>query len=187
MNAIWRILLPLALLATLRADAQSGMRVSYAGQFVYADVDVKGATLGLGYDHDLNPHLAYGIDFGYTPLSIGSSPSFDGGPDVTQLSLEYRAYYLAGDNEATCFFLGSRLGVRRILGSRYEGRSLNTTACGIALRTGIRGGLAGLFGELFVEAGAQLGGSWRDRHDGRSTSLSGPEIRFGFAYGFGWD
>jgi len=163
----------LVLGASLATMAQSGIRTHLYNAFLVANEPRQlGIVLGLGYDHDLSRSLAYGIDADYLIVTFRDDDERDG----AALQLNYRAYYLTGDPDASSFYFGSRLGLRRI--SFLDDV---TWSCPIGVRLGVRGGLERFFADLFVELGAQAGGTTPS-----GAALSGPEIHAGLDIGFGW-
>lgn len=173
-----------ALLLGASAKGQTGMSISYAGGSTRGSAATTSRLiLALRYDHDITSHLAFGVDFGFQPVTLRTATRENLG-EAIQYGFDYRAYYLTGDNEATSFFVGSHLGVYR--GSLEGYRNTSYTAGYVGLRAGIRGGLEGSFGDLFVEGGAQLGGSVKS-YEGKTYALSGLTFMVGFSYGFGWE
>ncbi|MFT3884742.1 MAG: hypothetical protein QM724_04735 [Flavobacteriales bacterium] len=171
-----------------RTMAQSGIRFQlYNMQWTFADVDQRSNVFALGYDHDMTPHLAFGVDAGYATLETRTGNNgFGGSSSARQYVLNYRSYYLTGrDNESTSFYVGSYLGVRRIV---FDGPSRSITAVPLGFRLGIRGGLPGFFMDLYGEAGMQLGGALpKGAYENTGGSLSGPQFRIGADFGIGWD
>lgn len=170
---MWFVVLLLSLCVRGRATAQSGVRVHLYNAFIVANEPRQlGIVLGLGYDHDLSRSLAFGIDADYVVGAFRDDDERDG----HAYQLNYRAYYLTGNPGGSSFYIGSRLGLRRY--SFYEDV---TWSCPVGLRIGVRGGLEKFFADLFLELGAQAGGTTPS-----GASLSGPEAHIGVDIGFGW-
>lgn len=194
--------LVLALLAcTPFAKGQGGVRFILGDYlFGYGELRTRGVGYGLGYDHDLNSRLAWGVDLSY--LTTGTTRVGDhriemGGLDA--LELIYRASYMTSNNTRSAFYAGSWVGVRRYAysepftdasGERRH-RDANALSVPLGLRMGVRGGLEGLYGDLYLAMGCRLGGTvytaLSDQAAVRSTALSGAELRVGLALGFGWE
>lgn len=174
----------MGLLLACCSMAQSGIRLQiYNAQWTRgADIKQSGTVLGIGFDHDLNPHLAFGVDLSFG--SMGANEGF-GGSTIHHWQATYRAYFLTGDHDRTSFYVGSRIGVRRI---SLEYTDVRSMAVPVGLRLGIRGGLPGFFADLYAEAGAQLGGRLPPGAvDARGGSMTGFEYRIGVDLGIGWD
>lgn len=184
--------LVLALLGGGMARAQSGIRGFYCYDWTFGASSLRGLQYGVGFDHDLNPHLAFGVDLTYTenlqvkavPSVSSAVPYYSIGADNRQYGLNYRACYLIGDNDGGRFYLGSRFGVRRSLFG-YGSEGHGTWSVPLGLRLGLRGTLPGTFGDIYLETGGQLGGRVPGSYGGKG--LTGFEVSIGFAFGFGWE
>lgn len=194
--------LVLALLACMPfAKGQGGIRCILGDYlFGYGELRTRGAGYGLGYDHDLNSRLAWGVDLSYQTTGstrVGDHRIDMGGLDA--LELIYRASYMTSSNERSAFYLGSWVGLRRYTysepftaadGERRH-RDANAISVPLGLRMGVRGGLEGFYGDLYLAMGCRMGGTvytvLSDDAAVRSTTLSGVELRLGMALGFGWE
>ncbi len=174
--------LVLALLGTRAAHAQSGIRFElFDVSWVQAERSQRRACFGLGFDHDLNSHLAFGVDAQFGALQIGKNEFRDSSGD--QFAMNYRAYYLIGDHDGTSGYVGSYVGFRS--SSFGATRTDHATSIPLGFRLGLRGSLPGSFGDIFLQAGAQLGGHLPNVTSG--GGLSGFEVGVGIHVGFGWE
>lgn len=192
----------LAVLLPHAMRAQSAVRFVAPYDFTKGlnDLGVANIQYGLGFDHDLNDHLAFGADVIYRVegtskwSGIGRPPS-----DLSGWDVQYRSYYLLGDHERTSFYMGSWIGVRTtkyVIGQTLSNGSYvrdegSTISVPVGVRIGMRGGLEGFFGDLFVAFGYAIGGSVPTERYGMDgfirEPLSGPEFRAGLNFGIGWE
>ncbi len=181
--------LSLCVLASqLRAQA-TGINVTLE----YAHALVAGAkglvptgTFGLGVQRDFDRRIGMGADV-----------FFSGGGDdnINALEFIYSAKYFTSSNDYTSFYLGSLLGVQVLSGSGYGsvGGMNGTIAVShvqvpIGLRAGLRGGLAGYFGELFVQGGYAIGHGELFRTTTGAVNSAPLYFGFGLSFlGFGWE
>lgn len=180
------VLLLLACMSAGITRAQNGFSMSFGFLDVHGERRSSAIILALRYDHHILDHLAYGLDLGFAPMSIARVDGYQGQlGDVMQFCMDYRAYYLIGNGDGTRPFIGSRTGLHIQPRSR-DGGVHGTLAMPLGLRVGVRGAMDGFFGDLYVEAGYQLGGAYRT-DSGEHASLGGFMLQFGFSYGMGWD
>lgn len=160
----------LALSLATALHAQSGIRVITGTlEPVYTEWAAGFVHYGLGFDHDLNERLSYGVDL--TIMLVGN------------WTAEYRCQYHFADNTRSSFYMGSSLGVRHI-GDHYT-----KVLVPMGVRMGVRGGLPGLYGDLY------LGGKFQAGADGSAVRVGGDmypgtlatTILLGLDIGFGWD
>lgn len=180
---------------------QSAIRLVAPYDFTkgFNELGLANAQIGLGFDHDLNDHLAFGVDVIHRFEGTSRSTSVQPPSDLSGWELQYRAYYLLGDHERTSFYAGSWIGLRRLTYAiglmrsdgtflREEGAVMNVP---VGVRFGVRGGLEGFFLDAFVAFGYAIGGSIPTERYGMDRfvqrPLSGAEIRAGINFGFGWD
>ena len=188
---IHRILcaLTLGVLATqLRAQA-TGINVTleYAHALVAGSKGlVPTGTFGLGVQRDFDRRLGMGADV-----------FFSGGGDdnINALEFIYSAKYFTSSNEYTSFYLGSLLGVQVLSGSGYSNVggvsgsiAVSRVQIPIGLRAGLRGGLEGYFGELFVQGGYAIGNGELFRTAAGAVNSAPLYFGFGLSFlGYGWE
>ncbi len=180
---------------TAHAQASGfNVTVAYAHGLIQHDV-FEGETspaVGLAYQHDLSQRFGIGLE-----AVLG----FDGfNSAVRSYEGIYSAKYFFSDNEGTTGYIGSFIGVQslkaevtdHVLGS--NGYSIPRTVeaskiqVPIGIRVGLRGGLDGYFGELFVQAGYALGNGILYKADGDIVKTTPLYFSVGGSFlGFGWD
>jgi hypothetical protein len=179
-----------------------GLPLGYAGfsqasgfnltlQYAHAIVDgdkglVPSATLGIGFQHDLQQRLGMGVDLNYAGR--------DGG-DVSAFEFIYSAKYFLSDNDATACYIGSFIGVQSFSGTDAYSAGGSSASSDISrlqfpvgLRAGVRGGLDGYFGELFTHVGYAIGNG--ELVSTSSGKLNSEALYFGLGFsflGFGWE
>ncbi len=173
------VLLALLLTVMVTVRGQSGISIGLSFFGAKGEARTDGLLLSFRYDHDILPHLAYGIDLGFAPAGVSTTtkePQLDG----SQVELDYRAYFLTGNNESTSFYVGSHLGCRY---GKLDAYNKGSVAFPLGLRMGIRGSLDGSYGDLFVEGGYMLSSSYKT-YEGSTYPTSGPLWMFGFGCAF---
>jgi hypothetical protein len=144
------------------------------------------ATFGLGVQHDFDRRIGMGVDLFY---SAGEQYS------VNALEFIYSAKYFTSSNEYTSFYVGSMLGVQLLSGSGYGIVGSNNGSVEVShvqipvgLRAGLRGGLEGYFGELFVQGGYAIGNGELYRNSAGSVNSAPLYFMVGMSFlGFGWE
>ena len=137
------------------------------------------AAFGLSFQHDFRDRLGMGITFLYNP------------DDATGMELQYDSKYFTSSNDVTAFYVGSFLGVQRIDGSVYTGRSYDDVSrihVPIGLQLGVRGGLAGYFAELRFKLGYRIGHG--PLGEGPYADLASEPLYLGLSFsylGIGWE
>ncbi|MBS1583622.1 MAG: hypothetical protein JST66_15585 [Bacteroidetes bacterium] len=165
----------------------------------FNELGLANVQLGLGFDHDLNDHLAFGVDVIHRFEGTSRSASVQPPSDLSGWEAQYRSYYLLGDHERTSFYAGSWIGLRHLTYAiglkRSDGTFLReegaVMSVPVGVRFGVRGGLEGFFLDAFVAFGYAIGGSVPTKRYGMDSfvqkPLSGAELRAGINFGFGWD
>ena len=148
------------------------------------------SAVGLAYQQDLSRRFGLGLDvfWGFETKETKSVEAI------------YSAKYFFSDNSYTAPYIGSFIGVQKLKTSFTEyvpasngyTTSRNVEAkrlqVPIGLRAGLRGGLDGYFGELFVQAGYAIGNGNYYVADGKQVKSSPLFLGLGFSFlGFGWD
>ena len=153
------------------------------------------SVLGLAYQQDLDHRFGVALDFFYGTNGYGtaSERSYD---------LIYSAKYFTSDNDdATSFYFGTFFGAQSVKATveEYVPNSSGYSAYlqtehthvqfPIGIRTGVRGGLDGYFGELFAQVGYAIGnGSIYRTSEGVTVGTSPLYFTLGFSFlGVGWD
>ena len=142
-------------------------------------IDWGGAGGSLGYHHDFGPRFGLAFTVGIAGDDLGAS-SVEG---------IYSAKYFFSDNDETAVYLGSFIGVQSIKATDTNPTvKASKVQVPIGLQTGVRGGLDGFFGELFLQAGYNLGsGNFYPTSEGMvKTSPLYFSLGLGIL-GFGWD
>ncbi len=146
--------------------------------------------LGLAYQQDFSNRFGAGLDFFWGGDSEGAQ-SFEG---------IYSAKYFFTDNSSTAPYIGSFIGVQSLkdsyseiipLGNGYTDYNyveVKKLQVPVGLRAGLRGGLDGYFGELFVQAGFAIGSGDFYVSNGKQVKSSPLFFGVGLSFlGFGWD
>ena len=144
------------------------------------------------FQHDLSQRFGIGLE---VVLGFDRFTS-----DVRSYEGIYSAKYFFSDNEGTTGYIGSFIGVQSlkaevteyVLGSNGYSTPRTVTASKIqvpiGIRMGMRGGLDGYFGELFVQAGYALGNGILYKADGDIVKTTPLYFSVGGSFlGFGWD
>lgn len=142
-------------------------------------IDWGGAGGSLGYHHDLSTRFGLALNLGIAGDDLGAS----------SVESIYSAKYFFSDNDETAAYLGSFIGVQSIKATeRYPTVNASKVQVPIGLQLGLRGGLDGFFGELFLQAGYNLGsGTMYSNSEGPVKTAP---IYFSLGVGllgFGWD
>lgn len=142
-------------------------------------IDWGGAGGSLGYHHDLSNRFGLALNIGIAGDDLGAS-SVEG---------IYSAKYFFSDNDETAVYLGSFIGVQSIKAKeRYPTVNASKVQVPIGLQLGLRGGLDGFFGELFLQAGYNLGNG--DLYSTGDGMVRTAPVYFSLGLGilgFGWD
>jgi hypothetical protein len=188
----WRLFRSVCLVAvsvasvTVHGQATGlNLTLDYAHKLVQEDEGiVPTATFGLGIQHDFDRRIGMGVDVFY---SAGEQYN------INALELIYSAKYFTSSNEYTSFYIGSLVGVQILSGSgSVNGISgsvdVSHIQIPVGLRAGLRGGLEGYFGELFVQGGYAIGHGELYRNSTGSVNSAPLYFMFGLSFlGFGWE
>jgi hypothetical protein len=183
------IALSFAVLSPLLHAQATGINITldYGHRLVEDDRGfVPTATFGLGVQRDFDRRIGMGVDLFY---SAGEQYS------VNALEFIYSAKYFTSSNEYTSFYVGSLLGVQLLSGSGYGISGSNNGSVEVShvqipvgLRAGLRGGLDGYFGELFVQGGYAIGNGELYRNSAGSVNSAPLYFMVGLSFlGFGWE
>lgn len=132
MRSIKTLTMVLLLMTAGTSFAQGGIRwilLNYEPVFKGMEGDM--VHMGLGYDHDVNERLSYGIDLRH---------SFDSESWVGT----YRSRFHFSDAGSTSVYFGPSIGVRSIAARRSK------VLVPLGLRLGLRGGLENFFGDIYA-------------------------------------
>ena len=155
-------------------------------------IDWGGAGGSLGYHHDLSSRFGLALNVGIAGDNLGAS-SVEG---------IYGAKYFFSDNDETAVYIGSFIGVQSLKASVSEYVSTNPNGAfnyrtieasklqvPVGLQLGLRGGLDGFFGELFIQAGYAIGsGDFYSISPNETVKTSPLYFSLGLGLlGFGWD
>ena len=167
-----RALALLGFWASLSAAAQGGVRLvlwNYEPVLKYGSGVELDTHLGLGYDHDLEKRLSYGVQLRYA-LEAGS------------FVLTYHSAFHFSDNDNGSFYLGPIVGLRRF------GSLENAVVVPVGLRMGVRGGLERFYADLHVGGQYNMGGGSinADIGNGGYDLLKGT-FCFGLDLAWGWE
>lgn len=183
------VALSFSVFSTLLHGQATGLNLTldYGHKLVRKDEGfIPTATFGLGVQHDLDRRIGMGVDLFY---SAGEQYA------INAFEFIYSAKYFTSSNEYTSFYVGSLLGVQVLSGSEYGmvGSTNGTVDVShvqvpIGLRAGLRGGLDGYFGELFVQGGYSIGNGELYRTTTEGVNSAPLYFMLGSSFlGFGWE
>jgi len=168
MRGTIRALMTAALLLVSGATAaQSGIRfILLTVEPITVGLGNDAFGYGLGYDHDLNDRLSWGLSMRLVP-------------SIEAWMLTYRSAYHFVDTGSRSFYLGPTLGVRSLLDKGMQ--------VPMGMRMGVRGSLENLYADFHVGVQYIAGASGRVSPDFRGeVGLRQNSICVGLDIGLGW-
>lgn len=180
--------------ATFTHAQASGFNVTVAyghGLIQHEEVGFISTAVGLGYQQDLTPRFGLGLD-----AVLG----FERTKGIRSYEGIYSAKYFFSDNDGTALYMGTFIGLQSIKAEQtgsFNGVNGYSPARNVAasklqvpigVRAGLRGGLDGYFGEVFVQAGYALGSGELYTDHGETVQTTPLYFSIGGSFiGFGWD
>ena len=147
-------------------------------------------AIGLAYHHDLGPRFGLALSYNF---------AFDETAKANEFI--YSARYFFSDNDESAVYAGTFIGVQSMksqvteyfpssTGGYSSSRNFEATKLQvpIGVQLGVRGGLDGYFGELFVQTGYAIGNGILYSINTETATTTPLYFGIGFSFiGFGWD
>ncbi len=189
------VLTTLLLLASFMMGQATGINFLIEYGHPLTDTDkgfASSVAFGMGLQHDFTDRLGASLEVRYA--------ASDKQDDLHAWEVIYNAKYFTAENDGTAAYIGSLIGVQSYGGTGlepvpnsygytdYRAVEISHVQFPVGLRAGVRGGLDGYFGELYVQAGYSIGSSFLFNGTDAPVNSSATFFGVGLSFlGFGWE